>query len=224
MRMFVVGLMVSGLTVSAVLGESPKVTKAKKPVPKVVAEPLAQVMAPTGYNIVLGGKPVARFWFRANVPTKASKAAVSYDQLEEGLLLGILQMRVGGALHDFRDQEIPKGLYTLRLARHPDDGDHQGIAETCEFVCLVPVSCDRSLDPVEHEDLLDLAIDGVNTGHPGALYLSPFSKKVPKRFPCIRTNAAKHVILGIQTKATLKDKTEVDFPIGVVIVGMSVAV
>jgi len=48
-------------------------------------------------------------------------------------LLGAL--RVHKTEIDYRKQKLKEGVYTLRLAYQPADGDHMGTAPNAEFAC-----------------------------------------------------------------------------------------
>ena len=76
------------------------------------------------------GKPFCELWFRKEVPVKVKpdevKKGLKYRQLEQSTLLGAV--RFDQAWIDFRKQKIKPGVYTLRLAFQPEDGNHQGTA------------------------------------------------------------------------------------------------
>ena len=62
---------------------------------------------------------------RSEKPALASgpKGAVQFPFLADGELVGVLQFGMEG--HDYRDQAIAKGVYTMRSRlRQPVNGDH----------------------------------------------------------------------------------------------------
>ena len=71
-----------------------------------------------------------RIWFRAEIPVKATeeqiKNGLTYHEIPEGTLVGALEFPT--KFTDFRKQELPAGVYTLRFAVQPDIGDHTGTA------------------------------------------------------------------------------------------------
>ena len=71
------------------------------------------------------------------------KGAVLFPVLAEGELLGAL--RFPGEGHDYRDQTIAKGVYTLRYGFQPVNGDHLGVSTYRDYALLVPAAKDKAL-------------------------------------------------------------------------------
>ena len=93
-----------------------------------------------------GGAAVARFWGRtAEFEGEASGGfGIRYDFIPEGAVIALVEFPEEGS--DFREQNIPAGLYTLRYALHPEDGNHMGVAPSRDFSVLTPASGDDA-DP-----------------------------------------------------------------------------
>src|SRR5260370_32147771 len=72
------------------------------------------------------GALVAEVWLRKEVPSKATEAQVknglTYRELPQTTVMAAL--RVVKPITDYRKQKIKEGVYTLRLAIQPQDGDH----------------------------------------------------------------------------------------------------
>ena len=84
-----------------------------------------------GYRIVDGqGKPFADIWLRKSIPASSkpagAKGVIQFPFLAESELLGVIQLPGEG--HDYRDQAIAKGIYTVRYGLQPVNGDHLGVS------------------------------------------------------------------------------------------------
>ena len=56
--------------------------------------------------------------------------------LADGELIGVLQFASEG--HDYRDQSIAKGVYTMRYGLQPVNGDHLGVSTFRDYSLLLP--------------------------------------------------------------------------------------
>jgi hypothetical protein len=187
-----------------------------------LAPALAETLATTSFAVSEEGKEIVHFWIRKELESSASPGGiVGYDTLAEGTFVGVYEVK-GESFTDFRGQDLPKGVYTLRVTSHPQDGNHMGVAPTPTFLCLVPAAEDKTLDPIERDPLMDLSKKAANTGHPTALYLEPFFEAPQATLPAVRKNDLEHIALDVATKAKLATET-VDFPIAIVFIGVTEA-
>lgn len=161
---------------------------------------------------------MVRLWIRADVPAPTKAELVTYDKLEEGTLLGVVEIKAP-EMADFRKQVLKPGTYTMRLGFQPQDGNHMGVAPAPEFLCLSPVDKDAKLETVGHDELMEMSKASLDTGHPAVLFLQPFFKKPTITFPVVNTNESSHVVLNVKTKATLSDKKSAEFPVGIILIG-----
>jgi hypothetical protein len=97
---------------------------------------------------------------------------------------------------DFRKQEIPAGVYTLRMALQPQDGDHMGTAPFNEFLILSPASMDVKPDTMEVRAMLKLSEGATGGTHPAVLLLFPNSK--PEDSPKIASKANGIWVLNVK--------------------------
>jgi len=139
--------------------------------PAEVAEAIRKDLAPAGHRVIRGGKPFVDFWFRAAVPTvdPAKGLGILYPTLKQGGLVGVA--RFHGGASDFKAQKFPAGVYTMRYAIQPEDGDHQGTAESRDFLLLCQAAADLSPDSLEPKDLNKLSAKVNGKKHPAVLYL-----------------------------------------------------
>lgn len=140
----------------------------KEPVRKLLGQRSVQVL--DAKNTVL-----CEIWFRKEIPVKATAAQVknglTYREVPETTLLAV--MKVAETMTDYRKQKIKPGLYTLRLAFQPQDGDHMGTAPHAEFVLAVPQGQDKGAPTLEPKELHELSMKAPGTSHPGVFLLFP---------------------------------------------------
>jgi hypothetical protein len=169
----VIVLFVSGVA-SAAAPYSLKIADGTPP-PKELAEPIQKLLSDRAIQLAdASGAVTLEFWFRAEIPTKATEAQVknglTYREVAESTVVGAV--RVAKQITDFRKQKIKPGVYTLRLGFQPMDGDHMGTAPYSEFCLLSPAAEDKSADTMETKALQEMA--GKTTGsHPGVMLLFP---------------------------------------------------
>ncbi len=128
--------------------------------PASLPERLAPLLDPAGYRVVRNGRPPVEFWFPPGLPMQdpSGELGVEYPTLPPGSLVGI--MRTEGAWSTYKAQIVPAGVYTLRYAVQPADGDHTGQTWFRDFLILIPVALD-TFDPhgfPEQEPLVEASI------------------------------------------------------------------
>lgn len=140
------------------------------PAEEVAPEIIAR-LAPGGFKVVKGAtRTVCEVWLAkewAGV-TEKSPGEVIY-QLQPGQLIGVAKYPRKAA--DFRDQDIPSGVYTLRYGQQPIDGAHVGTSPTRDFVLLLPVAKDRNPAALEYKPLTVSSKEAIGTNHPAILSL-----------------------------------------------------
>jgi hypothetical protein len=146
---------------------------------------LADRLDPQGSRIIHHKDTVCDVWWLKSlhgVPTASSQPDLLYGSLQPGALVGLLQF-ISPDAEDFRDQKLKPGLYTMRYAQIPQDGNHMGVSEYRDFVLLSPLSADTQLDKVlAFDDAVNLSRKATGTGHPAVISLSPPNpayKKLP---------------------------------------------
>ncbi len=169
-----------------------KLAVADKEPPAELSEDIRGQLAPKSYSIASADGTVYEFWF---VPSLKSKVA---GATAKETLLGVEEISLLGALvvsdtepHDFRDDPLDKGLYVLRVALQPEDGNHLGTAPFDTFAILMPNDKDHLLkDGYNHDNMVELAQEGTIAEHPPILSLQPIEKeKAEGEFPRIEVNA-----------------------------------
>jgi hypothetical protein len=182
-----------------------KVAPLKEPPPGEVAAPVRTELAAEGLRIeTADGKPYADLWLRKAIPSKSKPAgpegAVQFPFLAVGEILGAIRYTAEG--HDYRDQAILPGVYTIRFGLHPINGDHLGVSPYRDFALLLPAESDPSLAPRTGKDLEQSSAEAAGSNHPAVLVLSAVPPAT-EASPAIRHNAEKNfwgVVLPLQLK------------------------
>ncbi|HEV3006719.1 MAG TPA: hypothetical protein VGX78_19775, partial [Pirellulales bacterium] len=153
------------------LAQEYQVERHESPPPDSMAPAIAERLASTVYKVSDGKRTVCEIWPCKEwsvVPDFKPSASV-LDPFEMGQLVGVARYpRKGG---DFRGREIPKGVYTLRYALQPQDGNHVGTSDTRDFLLLSSVADDTEPDEVEKTRLFKLSAKTSGTPHPAMLSL-----------------------------------------------------
>jgi hypothetical protein len=190
-------------TTAVVAQEPVRLTVAAADPPEVVAEPIRKVLNREGVSLADGASPFFQFWFRTELPLAQSPdgGTLGLDTLQEGTVLGVL--KVSSERYDFRDEEIPPGIYILRFGIQPEDGNHLGVAPTRTFAVLIPAQHDTQLEPVAHEELMKAAAVINAANHPSSLNLQPI-EQADGEFPRLdELNNGEHKVLLLQLPARL---------------------
>ena len=87
--------------------------------------------------------------------------------LADGELIGLLQFAAEG--HDYRDQPIAKGVYTMRYGLQPVNGDHLGVSTFRDYSLLLPAAKDQSLDAPAAQAARGASAESAGTSHPAVL-------------------------------------------------------
>lgn len=194
----------------AVLGEAP-------PADELSAE-IVSALATKGVKVTKGtSRTVCDIWLCKSWEVKAdfkATPAVMYP-FSPGQLIGVLRFKRRG--NDFRDQEIPSGVYTLRYAQQPIDGNHIGTFATRDFLVMVDAASDKSAGPFDVRDLMTASAEAAESNHPGMLCLQKSDDNV--KSPALKHNEDHDWwIAQLTGKATVAGKSN-DLPIAVVVVG-----
>jgi len=153
-----------------------KLSVANTDPPAVVAKGIRAALDPMAVAVAdADGDTRLTVWFRADIPSGATADQVAngltYRELAEGELVAVVKLHK--PFTDFRKQDIPAGVYTLRTAVQPDIGDHKDTAPHPDFGLLVPAEHDKSLESVEMKELIPLSRKATGADHPAVMLLFP---------------------------------------------------
>ena len=156
----------------------------------------------TGVRVLTAeGKPFADVWLRKAITASGkpagAKGTVLFPVLGEGELLGVVKFAAEG--HDYRDQAIPPGVYTLRYGLQPVNGDHLGVSPFRDYGLLLPVAKDTDPAPLAKKALETQSAETVDSSHPAVLMLVAVPSGT-KADPAILRDESKNtsgVVLGL---------------------------
>src|SRR5262245_3246010 len=216
LRLFV-HLLALSLTVPA-LAQEYKVSKSDAPPPAdALAPEIAGLLSPAGYKVSQGDRAVCEIWLCKEWPISADAktTAESIYRLRPGQVLGAIRFARKSA--DFRDQEIPMGVYVLRYAQQPVDGAHVGTFPTRDFCALLPAAKDRLAAVLDYKTLTTLSKEATGTAHPA---IRPLLKAQEGESPAIRSDDEKMWTMVRLTGKTRQGAAALkDLPIELVVAG-----
>lgn len=167
-------LALSTFTGAAAVGQDYKVAVLKEAPPSSLAPKVSESLNKDGFRVVDGdGKPFADIWLRKSIPAAGApegiKGAIQFPFLAEGEFLGVLKFAAEG--HDYRDQTIPKGVYTIRYGLQPVNGDHLGVSVYRDYVLLIPAAKDTDIADIPRKPLHEKSAESAGASHPACLLL-----------------------------------------------------
>lgn len=150
-----------------------KVEKVDEPAPKEgISAEIAALLSPTGFKVIRGeSRVICEVWPCKEWPIKEVKASndVLYP-FQPGQVMGVARFPRKGS--DFREQDVPAGLYTLRYGQQPVDGAHVGTSPTRDFLLLTPADKDKSPDIIaDFKALSKASAQTTGASHPAILSL-----------------------------------------------------
>lgn len=167
-RKFASSLFLAALFVaSSAAAQTYKVEAANAPAPQELSAAVRDALSSNALRVLGPQGTLCEIWLRTPVPASATPSAelgVAYGQLSDGTLVGAI--RFASAAKDYRQQVIKPGVYTLRYALQPVDGNHQGVSPYRDYFLLAPAAADTSIAPLNDKDLYAMSRKASGTGHP----------------------------------------------------------
>jgi hypothetical protein len=183
-----------------------------------ISADIAKALNPKGVRVVRGeDRAVVDLWLAKEWNVKSDfKASTSVlYPFEVGTLIGVARFKNRG--NDFRDQEIPAGVYTIRYAQQPVDGNHVGTSDTRDFLVLLPAGEDQSVAPMAEMAMIELSPKVTGGTHPAMMALLRSGKA--ESAPTIHHDAERELwSVRQQGNAKAGGKTQ-PLPIEIVVVG-----
>jgi hypothetical protein len=136
--------------------------------PDALAPSIRSSLATGGVRVTASGVQLD-FWLVTSLPLKGSGAA--WAAVEEGTLVGAI--RVASDFRDIRGRQIKPGVYTLRYALQPQNGDHLGVSPFREFLLLSPAGVDTDPGVRGHDGTVEMSKSTVGGSHPGVWSIDP---------------------------------------------------
>ena len=165
-------------------------------------------------QLLNGDKPVYEFWLSSEIPLQSRTASLAkaLDALRQTELIGAVEIH--GDQRDYRDDELRAGLYTMRFALQPQDGNHLGTAEFSYFALLTPAKLDPKPDGITtYKALVKASSKETATEHPVILSLRPASSDAGE-LPKLNEPAPEHKSVRVKVPAKAGgEKTSLVFEI-----------
>jgi hypothetical protein len=226
MRAIALAVLLGTSATSGLAADSFKVSVLKEAPPATVAAAVRADLDAEGYRIQDDqGQTLAEVWLRKAIPgsdkPSGPKGAVQFPFLAEGELLGVVRFQSEG--HDYRDQPIAKGVYTMRFGLQPVNGDHLGVSTYRDYALLLPASKDQSLAPPARKQLEERSAESAGTSHPAVFLLLEPPPDAAKSAPSVLHDAEKNT-WSVVLSLNLRVKGEsIVHPVALVVVGMAAA-
>ena len=163
-----------------VLGQDVKLEAGEVPTPEDLSPATQQVVEKTSYSVKVDGEFTAHFWFLGDPPktdNPSTELGVTFGQLAQGGLLGVVHLVKPWS--DYKNNSIPEGVYTLRYAVMPADGNHMGVAPYRDFLLLSSAAGDP--DPAKNLNYVELLMssnEAAGVPHPAVLALFPIWEEI----------------------------------------------
>jgi hypothetical protein len=207
--------------------DSYKVEALKQGTPEAIAPEIAGVLETQGYRILDGeGKPLAEIWLRKGIPASAkpsgAKGAIQFPFLAESELLGAVRFASEG--HDYRDQSIPPGVYTMRYGLQPVNGDHLGVSPFRDYALLLPAAKDRTLKALPRKQLETQSAESAGSSHPAVFFLLSAPSDANAAPKMIRDEEKDTWRVVVPLSLSVQgESAPVTLPIAIIVSGMSEA-
>lgn len=169
--------------------------------PKELDESIRAVLDGKAIQLLEGDKPAFEFWFRREVPLQSPPPSLekALEAVKQATLIGAVS--VPSDRREYRDDDLYKGVYTMRFVLQPQDGNHLGTADFPYFVALVPAKLDTKLDGfTEYKPLVKASSRETVTDHPVILSLRPAASD-EGQIPSLQHPAPEHKSIRVKLPA-----------------------
>jgi len=151
-----------------------QVTALNEGPPDALSAAIVEKLSEGGFKVTEGtSRTICEIWLAEKWPVTAGFEATSalLYPFKPGQLIGAI--RFPRRTDDFRGQQISSGVYTLRYAQQPVDGNHVGTSDTRDFLLLVSPDADQDAEPLPPEDLSIWSAEAAGTTHPAMFSMLP---------------------------------------------------
>jgi hypothetical protein len=227
MRLFLAVCLLCGSCTTVLAQESLRVQAVKQAPPSSISPEILRGLEGQAYRIQdEKGGDFARIWLCQATPgsdkPSGPKGTIQFPFLADGELLGVLEFAQEG--HDYRDQPIAKGVYTMRYGLQPVNGDHLGVSTYRDYVLLLPVAKDTAPAPPARKQLEERSAQSAGTSHP-ASFLLLMAPRGAKPEPAVRHDTEKetwNVILPLRLQVK-GNGDPIVHPVQLVVIGTAPA-
>src|SRR5262245_8533200 len=175
--------------------------------PKELSEAIQKVLEPTAIQLTdSSGQLISELWPRRELPAQATpeqiKNGLTYREVKQTEIVGAI--RFAQDWRDYRKQKVKAGVYTLRLAYQPMDGDHTGASEFQEFLVVLAAGKDMKAEPMEVKHMSETSQQSIGTGHPAVFMLFPNNK--PGATPELLAKPKNHFVVNFKEDVAVEGK------------------
>jgi len=196
-------------------GQDLTARKEPLPAPADIAEPVRSLLAGDATVVKSGDNRVELWWVKGMQLDTKPAGAPTWSSVADGALVGAV--RLSAAMPDIRGVSIKPGVYTLRFALQPENGDHVGVSPYREFLLVCPVAEDVTPDPAGYKGAVALAKKTVGKSHPAALSLDPPVTDQAPGTPV--TNEAGHKGITMAVPLTFQGSPAGALTFGLILIG-----
>jgi hypothetical protein len=191
------------------------VKSAATPPPDEVAAPIKALLDPEATVVTRGANTIELWWRKALPLESAPSGTPAWSNVADGAVIGV--MRTSKPLNDIRGFPMKPGVYVLRFALQPQDGDHMGVSPNRDFLLVGPAADDQSADPAGFKGAVALARKTQGKSHPAALSIDPASTgEAPGSVVTTETGFTSVVV---SVPATSNDAAAGSLTFGLVLIG-----
>ncbi|REJ66158.1 MAG: hypothetical protein DWQ31_15850 [Planctomycetota bacterium] len=185
-----------------------------------VSEEIMAAVAPTGVKVIRGTKrTVCDIWLCKEWAVKPDFTATSevLYPFTPGQLIGLVRFK--RKTPDFRDQELLRGVYTLRYGQQPVDGNHEGTSPTRDFLMVISAEVDRAVEPADADTLEANSSHAAGSNHPAIFCLQ--TAEAADELPALREHEDREwTILQVVGQAVAGDARR-ELQLDLVVVGQA---
>jgi hypothetical protein len=141
--------------------------------PESLSAAVRDTLASKGLRVTTPSGPLCEIWLRKAVPggTASQELGVVYPQLQTGTLVGAMVLNAD--TKDYRRAVVHSGVYTLRYALSPVNGNHQGVAPQRDFLVAIPADVDKDPAALNENQTIEASKKSTSTNHPSVWSLVP---------------------------------------------------
>ncbi|HTG43601.1 MAG TPA: hypothetical protein VK633_03615 [Verrucomicrobiae bacterium] len=204
----------AGFLAGQATGAELRAVSVKQPAPEQISSSIRALLSGQPVQLLDGDKPVMRLWLRREVALKSKpdSIATSLNALPETTLVGVISVQSPG-FKDYKENDIPNGVFTARFALQPQDGDHLGTAEFNTFLVLIAAELDKETNSfTKFTPMVKASGKLTPSGHPLIVSLRPAASS-EGNVPVLTQPVAEHkaIRLKLPGKSPAGDKADITF-------------